>query len=94
MSLLQKTEEDDNAKRSCQVINVNDDGMETAGRTCVATYAMEAVVGRVIPCRRALPDFVAFVSFSTELGEVKMCLYACSRNKVHDHKEIGTMYPN
>ena len=45
--------------------------------TCVATYAREAVVTRVIPCIRALPDLVAFTSFSTELGEVKMCLKAC-----------------
>ena len=45
--------------------------------TCVAMYAREAIVTWVIPCRRALPDLVAFVSFSIELGEVKMCLYAC-----------------
>ena len=91
VSLLQKTEEDDSAKQSCQVISVNDDEMETAGHTCVATYAMEAMVAQVIPCKRALPDFVAFVSFSTELGKVKMCLYACPENKMHDHKAT---YPN
>lgn len=40
----------------------------------VATYAMEAAVTLVIPCMRAFPDRVAFGSFSTELGDVKMCL--------------------
>ena len=79
MSLLQKTEEDNNAKQSCQVINVNNDGMETAGCICVATYAMEAVVVRVIPCRRALPDFVAFISFSMELGKVKKIRYMITK---------------
>ena len=92
VSLLQKTEEDDSAKWSCQVISV--DGMETAGHTCVATYAMEAVVTQVIPCKQALPDFVAFVSFSMELGKVKMCLYACPGNKMHNHKGVETIYPN
>ena len=43
-------------------------------RTCVAIYAMEAGVTLVIPCRRALPDRVAFGAFSTELGDVKTCL--------------------
>jgi hypothetical protein len=37
---------------------------------------MEAFVTRVIPWIRALPDLVAFASFSTELGEVKMNLKA------------------
>lgn len=46
-------------------------------RTWVATYAKEAVVTRVIPCMRALPDLVALTSFSTELGEVNICLNAC-----------------
>ena len=31
----------------------------------------------VIPCIQALPDWVALVSFSTELGDVNMCLNAC-----------------
>ena len=54
----------------------------TGKHTCVATYAKEAVVTRVIPCMRAFPDLVALTSFSTELGEVKICLNACShRNK-------------
>jgi len=43
--------------------------------TCVAMYAIEAGVTRVIPWIRALPDRVALGSFSTELGEVNMCLY-------------------
>jgi hypothetical protein len=33
-------------------------------------------VTRVIPCMRALPDLVALTSFSTELGEVNICLNA------------------
>lgn len=44
--------------------------------TCVAVYAMEALVTRVMPCIRALPDRVALQSFSTELGEVNICLKA------------------
>lgn len=31
---------------------------------------------RVIPCMRAFPDRVAFASFSTELGDVNICLNA------------------
>lgn len=45
--------------------------------TCVAAYTMEAQVTLVIPCIRAFPDFVAFASLSTELGDVNMCLNAC-----------------
>jgi hypothetical protein len=48
-------------------------------RTCVAMYAMEAVVTEVMPWMRALPDRVALTSFSTELGEVNTCLNALSR---------------
>jgi hypothetical protein len=33
-------------------------------------------VVRVILCIQAFPDLVAFTSFSTELGEVKICLNA------------------
>jgi hypothetical protein len=47
------------------------------GCTCVATYAIEAVVTDFMPWIRALPDRVAFGSFSTELGDVKICLNAC-----------------
>ena len=32
-----------------------------------------------MPCRRALPERVAFGSLSTELGDVKMCLNAYER---------------
>lgn len=32
-----------------------------------------------MPCRRALPERVAFGSLSTELGDVKICLNACER---------------
>ena len=42
--------------------------------TWVATYAIDPAVTWVIPWIRALPDLVAFGSFSTELGDVKMCL--------------------
>lgn len=66
----------------------------TVKHTCVATYAREAVVTRVIPCIRALPDLVAFVSFSTELGEVKMCLYACPLpNKMYKSQTNGCSSP-
>lgn len=37
---------------------------------------MEAVVTAVMPWMRALPDRVALISFSTELGEVNICLNA------------------
>jgi hypothetical protein len=43
--------------------------------TWVAMYAMEAGVTWVIPWMQALPDWVALGSFSTELGDVKICLY-------------------
>ena len=57
-------------------------------------YAREAVVIGVIPCRQALPDLVVFVSFSTELGEVKMCLYACSLcNKMYKSQTNGGSSP-
>ena len=39
-------------------------------------YAIDADVMEVIPWIRALPDRVALVALSTELGEVNMCLYA------------------
>lgn len=42
--------------------------------TCVATYANDAGVTRVMPWIRAFPERVAFASFSTELGDVKICL--------------------
>jgi hypothetical protein len=35
---------------------------------------------------RALPERVAFGSFSTELGEVKICLYASKAISVVIHK--------
>jgi hypothetical protein len=37
---------------------------------------MEAIVTVVMPWMRALPDCVALTSFSTELGDVKICLNA------------------
>jgi hypothetical protein len=37
---------------------------------------MDAVVTRLMPWIRALPDFVALFSLSTELGDVKICLNA------------------
>jgi len=39
-------------------------------------YVIDADVTEVIPWIRALPDRVALVALSTELGEVNMCLYA------------------
>ena len=64
--------------------------------TCIAMYAREAVVMRVIPCSRALPDLVALTSFSTELGEVKMCLNACPLriNLYISCEEMDTAHPN
>ena len=44
--------------------------------TCIAVYAIEALVTRVMPCIHAFLDRVALESFSTELGEVNMCLKA------------------
>lgn len=41
---------------------------------------MEGSVTRVIPWMRALPDRVALGSFSTELGDVNMCLYALEKS--------------
>jgi hypothetical protein len=46
----------------------------TKSHTWVAIYAIDAGVTRVIPWIRALPDRVALVSFSTELGDVNTCL--------------------
>lgn len=48
--------------------------MQESYITCVATYAIEGPVTRVIPWMRALPDRVALGSFSTELGDVNTCL--------------------
>jgi hypothetical protein len=42
--------------------------------TCVATYARDARVTAFIPWMRAFPERVALGSFSTELGDVKICL--------------------
>jgi hypothetical protein len=41
-------------------------------------YAIEADVTCVIPWMRAFPDRVALEPVSTELGDVKICLNACS----------------
>jgi len=44
--------------------------------TCIVTYAKEAIVARVIPYIQAFLDLVAFTFFSTEWGDVKICLNA------------------
>ena len=44
--------------------------------TCVAVYATEALVTWVMLCMHAFPDRVALQLFSTELGEVNICLKA------------------
>ena len=75
VSVRQKTDEDDNAKRSWHIVSLRLIGLKWK-HTWVAIYAKDAVVVRVIPCIRAFPDLVAFTSFSTELGEVKICLNA------------------
>jgi len=75
VSVLQKTDEDDSAKRSCHIVSCKLIELWQK-HTWVAIYAKEAVVVRVIPCIRAFPDLVALTSFSTELGEVKTCLNA------------------
>ena len=56
----------------------------------------EAIVIRVIPCSRALPDLVALTSFSTELDEMKMCLNTCPLriNLCISCEEIDTAHPN
>jgi hypothetical protein len=58
---------------------------------------MEAMVTCFIPWMRALPDRVALGSFSTELGDVKICLYAWTLseviepypNRTHKNKNIA-----
>jgi len=64
--------------------------------TCIAMYAREAVVMRVIPYSQALSDLVALTSFSTKLGEVKMCLNACPLrfNLCISCEEMDTAHPN
>lgn len=42
--------------------------------TCVAMYAIDGAVTWVIPWIRALPDLVALLMLSTELGDVNTCL--------------------
>jgi len=55
---------------------------------------MEAVVTRVMPWMRAFPDRVAFASFSTELGEVNICLYAYKRRSQYNkHLTTETTQP-
>jgi hypothetical protein len=49
-------------------------------------------VTHVMPWIRALPDLVAFTSFSTELGEVKICLKAWG-NVVNKKREIDAYEP-
>ena len=44
-----------------------------------------------MPWMRALPDRVAFGSFSMELGEVNMCLYALTNNE-HPMSNDDTPY--
>ena len=39
-------------------------------------YMIDAMVTLVMLCNFALPFFVTFEAWSTELGDVKMCLYA------------------
>jgi hypothetical protein len=55
---------------------------------------MEAVVTRVMPWMRALPDRVALASFSTELGEVNICLNACERKLVGQVSDYRNTHPN
>jgi len=57
-----------------QLMNTKEYGKAGQSLTWVATYAIDGIVTCVIPWIRALPDRVALGSFSTELGEVKMCL--------------------
>ena len=44
--------------------------------TCIVTYAIDATVTLVILCIFALPFLVAVEGLSTEVGDMKMCLYA------------------
>ena len=43
--------------------------------TCIVMYAIDATVTLVMLCNFALPFFVALDAWSTELGDVNMCLY-------------------
>lgn len=75
MSVLQKTDEDDSTKQSCHIVSHKLIELQQK-HIWVAIYAKEAVMVWVISCIWAFLDLVAFTSFSTELGEVKICLNA------------------
>ena len=53
---------------------------------------MDASVTRVMPWIRALPDLVALFSFSTELGEVNICLKPCMQqvNEKERKRQVAT----
>lgn len=56
---------------------------------------MDAKVTEVMPCIRAFPDLVAFASRSTELGEVKICLYVWpSLSVLMFQRKVTHLYEN
>jgi hypothetical protein len=78
VSVLENTGDDDSPNRTyIRTAHESPKNMEKQNdhlHTWVATYAIEGRVTCVIPWMRALPDRVALGSFSTELGDVKICL--------------------
>ena len=81
VSVLQKTDEEHNAKCNCNTVSQKYYGTTTKD-TCIATYAKEAVMAQVIPWIQAFLDLVDLASFSTELGKVKIYLNVyVGRNK-------------
>jgi hypothetical protein len=74
-SVLEKTGDELRAKRTYRRRRLAKcNGIKREPDTCVAMYAIDESVMQVIPWIRAFPERVALGSFSTELGEVNICL--------------------
>jgi hypothetical protein len=73
-SVLEKTGDELREKRTYHRRGLAKCNRIKRGHTCVAMYAIDESVMEVIPWIRAFPERVALGSFSTELGEVNMCL--------------------
>lgn len=78
VSVQEKPGEDNSANLTYSLIYIHQDRStkETKKFTWVAIYVVNAGVTWVIPCICAFPECMALGSFSMELGEVKICLYA------------------
>ena len=50
--------------------------------TCIVMYVIDATVTLVILCIFALPFLVAVKGLSTEVGDVKMCLYTYNESNL------------